>query len=187
MGNADNTADKDKSVLSAAKLTTKRKINNTEFDGTSNITTNAWGKSRNLSLSGDVDGNADIDGSSDITITAAVKDDSHSHTSQTLPSATSSVKGITTLTDSVASSSTTTAATPNSVKQAYDLGAAVGNRLASEISRATNAENAIQEILDANIANWNAAYSHVSDTAVHIPSGGSNGQVLKRAQNSTAF
>lgn len=106
LANADNTADKDKSVLSAAKLTTKRSINNTEFDGTSSITTELWGKSRNLSLSGDAAGNTDIDGSSNITIDVAIKNDSHQHTSATLPTATSTIKGVTTLTDSVASAST---------------------------------------------------------------------------------
>lgn len=48
--------------------------------------------------------------------------------------ATTTSKGITLLTDSVNSSSTTTAATPNSVKT-------VNDNLISEISRATNAEN----------------------------------------------
>lgn len=48
--------------------------------------------------------------------------------------ATTASKGITLLTDSVNSSSTTTAATPNSVKT-------VNDNLISEISRATNAEN----------------------------------------------
>lgn len=37
-----------------------------------------------------------------------------------IPNATSSIKGITTLTDSISSTSTTTAATPNSVKKTYD-------------------------------------------------------------------
>lgn len=43
------------------------------------------------------------------------------NTWQTLPSATTSATGIVQLTDSISSTSTTTAATPNSVKLAYDL------------------------------------------------------------------
>ncbi len=38
LGNADNTADAAKNVLSATKLTTARTINGTSFDGTANIT-----------------------------------------------------------------------------------------------------------------------------------------------------
>lgn len=38
LGKVDNTADKDKNVLSATKLTTARKINNVSFNGTSDIT-----------------------------------------------------------------------------------------------------------------------------------------------------
>ncbi len=186
LGNADNTADMDKNVLSAIKLAAKQMINNTEFDGTSSITTDKWGKSRNLSLSGDAAGNADIDGGSDVTIDVTVKNDSHQHTSSTLPAATSTVKGVTTLTDSVTSTSATTAATPNSVKQAYDLGTAVNSQLNNEINRATNAESRIQAIIDANITNWNTAYSHVSNAALHLPSGGSSGQVLKYSTDGTA-
>ena len=37
LGNVDNTADKDKNVLSASKLTNAVKINNTAFDGTKDI------------------------------------------------------------------------------------------------------------------------------------------------------
>lgn len=38
LGNVDNTADSDKNVLSAKKLATARKINNANFNGTSDIT-----------------------------------------------------------------------------------------------------------------------------------------------------
>lgn len=38
LGNADNTSDTDKNVLSATKLTTSRTINGVNFDGTANIT-----------------------------------------------------------------------------------------------------------------------------------------------------
>lgn len=41
-------------------------------------------------------------------------------------------------------------------------------------------------MIDANISNWNAAYSHVSDSAIHVPNNGSSGQILKCAQNGTA-
>ena len=57
-------------------------------------------------------------------------------------------KGIVQLTNSVASTSTTTAATPNSVKVAYDKTLSVETALNNEIKRATAAENT-----KANIAN----------------------------------
>jgi hypothetical protein len=38
LGNVDNTADVNKEVLSATKLTTARQINGVNFDGTANIT-----------------------------------------------------------------------------------------------------------------------------------------------------
>lgn len=41
LGNADNTADSDKKVLSATKLTTARKINDVAFNGTKDITVTA--------------------------------------------------------------------------------------------------------------------------------------------------
>lgn len=41
LGNVDNTADANKNVLSASKLTTARTINGTSFDGTGNITITA--------------------------------------------------------------------------------------------------------------------------------------------------
>lgn len=50
LGNADNTADIDKNVLSATKLTTPR----------------------NIALTGDITGNVNFDGSSDVSITATV-------------------------------------------------------------------------------------------------------------------
>ena len=50
LGNADNTSDIDKNVLSATKLTT----------------------SRNITLTGDVTGNVNFDGSSDVSITTTV-------------------------------------------------------------------------------------------------------------------
>lgn len=57
LGNVDNTADANKSVASAAKLTTKRTI----------------------ALSGDVSGSGEFDGSGNLTITTTVADDSHNH------------------------------------------------------------------------------------------------------------
>lgn len=140
LGLADNTPDIAKNVNSAKKLTTARKINGTSFDGTADITTNKWGAARNISLSGDVSGETNTDGSTDIAVNVMVKDDSHNHTSNTLPTATSSMKGVTTLTNSVTSTSTTTAATPNSVKTAYDKAVSVENSLTAEINRATAAE-----------------------------------------------
>lgn len=80
LGNADNTADIDKNVNSAKKLTTARNINGTSFNGTSDITTDKWGKSRTLKLSGDVSASKVIDGSTDVDINVEVKDNSHRHT-----------------------------------------------------------------------------------------------------------
>lgn len=53
----------------ATKLATARQINGTNFDGSGNITTNKWGTSRNIALSGAVSGNANVDGSGNVTIT----------------------------------------------------------------------------------------------------------------------
>lgn len=52
LGNVDNTADGDKSVFSAGRLTTGRTINGTSFNGTANITTSSWGTSRTLTVGG---------------------------------------------------------------------------------------------------------------------------------------
>jgi hypothetical protein len=54
-----------------------------------------------------------------------------------LPSGSTVASGIVQLTDSVTSTSTTTAATPNSVKQAYDLAAAKGNGTVTSITAGT--------------------------------------------------
>lgn len=160
LGLADNTPDIAKNVNSAKKLTTARKINGTSFDGTADITTNKWGAARNISLSGDVSGETNTDGSTDIAVNVMVKDDSHNHTSNTLPTATSSMKGVTTLTNSVTSTSTTTAATPNSVKTAYDKAVSVENSLTAEINRATAAES---ELDGKKVSILNATASTISD------------------------
>lgn len=80
LGNCDNTADIDKNVNSAKKLSTARNINGTSFNGTSDITTDKWGKSRTLHLSGDVSGSKTMDGGSDVEINVTVKDNTHNHT-----------------------------------------------------------------------------------------------------------
>lgn len=53
LGNVDNTADKDKNVLSASKLTSAVKINDTSFDGTKNIDISATPK--RISIASDAD------------------------------------------------------------------------------------------------------------------------------------
>lgn len=58
--------------------------------------------------------------------------------------ATTSGKGITKLTDSVTSTSTASAATPNSVKTVYDKTISVKNSLDNEIQRAIAAENNLE-------------------------------------------
>lgn len=57
LANVDNTADSNKSVLSATK----------------------WTTARTISLTGDVTGNVSFDGSANVSITATVADDSHNH------------------------------------------------------------------------------------------------------------
>lgn len=156
LSNVDNTHDADKNVLSAAKLTTSRSINGTTFNGTYDITTDKWGRIRVLRLNGDASGSAQIDGSSDVTLNVTVSDDSHSHTSATLPSASASIKGVTKLEDSIASTSTATAAVPNSVKQAYDKAVSAENTLTQSLSaeaeRAKAAEKTISDALSVEIS-----------------------------------
>lgn len=77
--------------------------------------------------------------------------------------ATTTSKGITQLTDSVSSTSTTTAATPNSVKTAYDktvsLNTGITGKLNDEITRAKSAEQALINIIDSNKPIWNDKYT----------------------------
>lgn len=54
LGNVDNTADKDKNVLSASKLTSAVKINNTAFDGTKDIDISANPKRINIASDADL-------------------------------------------------------------------------------------------------------------------------------------
>lgn len=155
LGSVDNTADSVKNVLSATRLTTSRKINGTLFNGTEDIETEKWGTPRILDLTGDVFGSVSIDGSNDISLAVTLKDDSHNHTDATLPSASSTVKGVTKLEDSVTSTSASTAATPNSVKQAYDKANSVEQELNAAIlaekSRAESTENNLSDRLNAEI------------------------------------
>lgn len=51
---------------SAATLTTPRKINDTDFDGSADITTSKWGLSRTITAAGDFDGSYSIDGSGNV-------------------------------------------------------------------------------------------------------------------------
>ena len=133
LGNVDNTSDINKSVASAAQLTTARSINGTDFNGTQNITTNSWGTSRTLTIGStgkSVNGSADASWSlTEIGAAAA----SHTHdasaittgtvTVSRLPAASTSAAGVVQLSTSTASTSTTLAATASAVKAAYDLAA----------------------------------------------------------------
>lgn len=71
--------------------------------------------------------------------------------------ATTSNKGITQLTDSVTSTSTTTAATPKSVKTTYDA-------VVTEKNRATNAENTITDNLNGEIERATASENNINET-----------------------
>lgn len=55
-------------AATATKLQTARTINGTSFNGTANITTVKWGASRNIAISGAVQGNANMDGSGNMNI-----------------------------------------------------------------------------------------------------------------------
>lgn len=63
IADVDNTRDNVKSVASAGKLTSPVKINGTDFDGSTPITTSTWGVARNISIGGatkQVNGSQDI-------------------------------------------------------------------------------------------------------------------------------
>lgn len=78
--------------------------------------------------------------------------------------ATTSVKGAVQLTDSTSSTSTTTAATPNSVKSAYDLAAAAQTKLLS-----FNAQTGITYTLVSSDADKLVTTSNASAVTVTIP------------------
>ena len=133
LGNVDNTSDVNKSVASAAQLTTARSINGTNFNGTGNITTNSWGTSRTITIGStgkSVNGSADVSWSL-TEIGAATA--SHTHDASAiisgviniarLPDASTTAQGIVQLSSAVNSTSTTLAATASAVKEAYDLAA----------------------------------------------------------------
>lgn len=72
-----------------------------------------WETARTITLAGAVKGSASMDGSANVTITTTMAPG-------TIPEATMSVKGIVQLSNAIDSTSTTLAATPSAVKQAYD-------------------------------------------------------------------
>lgn len=130
LGNVDNTSDVNKSVASAAQLTTARSINGTNFNGTGNITTNSWGTSRTITIGStgkSVNGSADASWSLTEIGAAPV---SHAHDASAiisgviniarLPDASTTAQGVVQLSSAVNSTSTTLAATASAVKAAYD-------------------------------------------------------------------
>lgn len=130
LGNVDNTSDVNKSVASAAQLTTARSINGTNFNGTGNITTNSWGTSRTITIGStgkSVNGSADASWSLAEIGAAPV---SHTHDASAiisgviniarLPDASTAAQGVVQLSSAVDSTSTTLAATASAVKAAYD-------------------------------------------------------------------
>ena len=56
----------------ATTLQNSRTINGTSFNGSTNITTNSWGYSRNLAFTGFATGNGDVDGSGNVSITLSM-------------------------------------------------------------------------------------------------------------------
>ena len=181
LGNVDNTADSTKNVLSATKLTTSRSINGTSFDGSNDIITTKWGAARTITLEGDVSGSASIDGSKNITITATVSGDGQSGIISKLPSASITTKGIVQLTDSITSTSTTTAATANSIKQVRDY---ADQKVASLVDGAPETLDTLKEVADAihenadvvdalnaaigTKANQSSLNTHIENTIIHI-------------------
>lgn len=77
LGSVDNTADSEKVVLSATKLTTARNINGVAFDGTGNITINAVdstarvAEARTISTTAPLTGGGDLSGNRTLAISAA--------------------------------------------------------------------------------------------------------------------
>ena len=137
LGNVDNTSDVNKSVASAAQLTTARSINGTNFNGTGNITTNSWGTSRTITIGStgkSVNGSADVSWS--LTEIGAAPA-SHTHDASAiisgviniarLPEASTTAQGVVQLSSAVNSTSTVQAATASAVKAAYDLAASKAN------------------------------------------------------------
>ena len=150
LGNVDNTSDDEKNVLSATKITTPRSINGTSFDGTKNITTSKWGNARTISLAGDLVGSVSVDGSKDVSINVTVSEDGQSGIIQSIPSASTTTKGIVQLADSISSISTMTAATPSLVKKVYDNSKSyTDQKVADLINGAPETLDTLKEIADA--------------------------------------
>ena len=61
--NAENAS----TASSAAKLTTARQINGTNFDGSANITTTKWGNKRKITFNNFAEASVSLDGSGDVT------------------------------------------------------------------------------------------------------------------------
>ena len=56
----------------SSTLQTPRTINGTSFNGSTNITTNSWGKARTFELTGDVTGSVSVDGSGNVLLSTAI-------------------------------------------------------------------------------------------------------------------
>ena len=164
LGNVDNTSDVNKSVASAAQLTTARSINGTNFNGTGNIITNSWGTSRTITIGStgkSVNGSADASWSlAEIGAAAA----SHTHDASAiisgviniarLPNASTTVQGVVQLSSAVNSTSTALAATASAVKDAYDLAA---SKAASSHTHSYVPTDAGQGVGTFRVANADAA------------------------------
>ncbi len=99
-----------------------------------------WTTKRRITLAGDLSGYVDLDGSANVTLSASVGNASHTHSWANItgvPSATTSVKGIVQLTDSVTSTSQTLAATAKAVKTAMDKANSAYSLAASKMTQST--------------------------------------------------
>lgn len=108
----------------------------------------------------------------------------------TYSAATTSAAGIVQLNDSTSSTSTTTAATANAVRAAYTLAGTANNAASSAKTTAESKSTVAASTTNGKIkinGTDTTVYEHPTTAGnKHIPSGGSNGQVLKWAASGTA-
>lgn len=140
---------------------------------------------RTIALDGDLAGSASFDGTSDVTITAAVAsgaivdadiNNSAAIAGTKVVQGTTSARGTLQLTDSISSTSTTTAATPSNVKTAYDLADAAlpksGGTMTGPFEQASEAVSALD--VDCSAGNYftKAISSNSTFTFSNIPTSG---------------
>lgn len=146
LGNVDNTADSEKSVSSAARLTTARTI----------------------SLTGDATGSTQFDGSGDVSITTTVSHASSADTATEATHATSADSATTATTATSANYATTagsasTADTATNANYATSAGSATTAESANTATTATSATNATNATNDGSGNNIESTYATKSE------------------------